>query len=70
MKKNDCLLCLDKSCHNCTRHAVQSNGVNIDPDLYAAEFMLYAFHFQQDPEQKRSNTATRAIPLMIMATEG
>ena len=70
MKKNQCIHCNDQVCRGCSRLSVKLNGANINPDLYAAEFMLYAFHFQEETNQKRSNTSSRTIPLMMLASEG
>jgi hypothetical protein len=70
MKKNQCIHCNDQTCRECSRPGVKLNGVNINPDLYAAEFILYAFHFQQETSQKKSNTSSRTIPLGILASEG
>jgi hypothetical protein len=70
MKKNDCIHCANKTCGDCSKLFEKSNEVNINPDLYAAEFLLYAFHFQQEIEEKKSNAGTRTIPLMMLASEG
>lgn len=70
MKKNECGQCNDWTCSECARPSVKSNGVTINADLYAAEFLLYAFHFEGDAAPKRSNTGSRAVPLMMLACEG
>jgi hypothetical protein len=48
MKKNECINCNNSYCRECSKLTVNSNGGNINHDSYAAEFILYAFHFHEE----------------------
>jgi hypothetical protein len=48
MKKNECITCNNQTCGDCSKLSVNSNRGIINPDSYASEFMLYAFHFHQE----------------------
>lgn len=56
-------------CLVCDNEHTNSSQVAIDANLYAAEFLLYAFHFENHDREMRSKS-TGAHPLMMMVTEG
>lgn len=70
MKKNDCKHCHDQTCRECGRQTLKSTGASVNPDSYAAEFLLYAFHFRHQIDSRRSNTGNHSVPLMLLASEG
>lgn len=73
MKKNECNYCKQhpgRPCHPCS--AVTHDSTNKETSystLYAAEFLLYAFHFVNREGSIISEQAP-AHPLMMLVAEG
>ena len=70
MKKNECN-CTSNSPHHC-RTCSGGNDYRseaVDANLYAAEFLLYAFHFDNELENVRQ-TMTATSTLRMLVSEG
>ena len=73
MRKQDCNYCQNTNhvhrCPVCGNEHTDANTMDIHSNLYAAEFMLYAFHFDDPDGDSRSKLAA-ARSLMMMVAEG
>lgn len=72
MKKNSCNCSQNKngtSWHHCSDCSETKQAPGSDSNLYAAEFFLYAFHFEKE-HRKTESAFSFANSLMILATEG
>jgi hypothetical protein len=72
MKKNECNYCKnnqDHPCIVCGGLCHESSRETFHSTLYAAEFLLYAFHFEDRKEGNVSQPAA-AHPLMMLVAEG
>ena len=72
MKEQKCNNCQNNPAHRCSvcgNEHKDSSQMAIHSNLYAAEFLLYAFHFEDHDRETRSKS-TSAHPLMMMVTEG
>jgi hypothetical protein len=68
MKKQECNNCQNNPGHRCGvcgSDNADSNNIAIQSNLYAAEFMLYAFHFGNSTDAASRPTGTH--PLMMVA---
>lgn len=73
MKKHECIYCsddLDQSCFECDDRNEKQTSINIDSNLYAAEFLLYAFHFSNHSDSTVQKNSLPVNPFMILAAEG
>lgn len=57
------------SCAQCGEQGEKRIAPGISANLYAAEFLLYAFHFEQEHRRAEANSKL-ATSLMMMAVEG
>jgi hypothetical protein len=72
MKKQECNHCQNNPGHRCLvcgSDNKDSNNMGIQSNLYAAEFMLYAFHFE-DHSADAGSRSTNANPLMMSVARG
>lgn len=72
MKKKECIHSeyhTGEACLYCGHNHVKQNGITVRPDSYAAEFLLYAFHFESQVENENTNTM-RANAFRMLVTEG
>ena len=72
MRKQECNYCQNnpvRRCPVCDNEDASKNTIDIDSNLYAAEFMLYAFHFDDLNGGNRSKQAA-AHSMMMMVAEG
>jgi hypothetical protein len=73
MKKQECKHFKNlpgQICQECLRDTEKSNDMISDLNLYAAEFLLYAFHFEHHTENSRQINAITVSPFLLLATEG
>ena len=71
MSKQKCNYCQNNQvnrCPVCGNENKHENTIDMHSNLYAAEFMLYAFHF--DPDGGRKSNPAAAYHLMMMVVEG
>lgn len=70
MKKNECT-CASSGAPNCRpcNGRTDYESERIDANLYAAEFFLYAFHFDNDAEKRRPTTSA-SNALRVLVSEG
>ena len=57
------------SCHQCGESIETRSVGRDDANLYAAEFFLYAFHFENEPRRTESSKKF-ASSLTMMVVEG
>ena len=72
MKKQECNHCQNNPSHQCLacgNDNAASNNIAMQSNLYAAEFMLYAFHFENHNADAGSRP-TGAHPLMMSVARG
>lgn len=72
MKKSECNYCKknpDRHCIVCGGLSHESNKETFHSTLYAAEFLLYAFHFESY-EQRNDSERAPAHPFMMLVAEG
>jgi hypothetical protein len=70
MKKNECT-CTSTSAQDCRtcNGRTEDPSEKIDPNLYAAEFFLYAFYFDNESDKIRQTT-TASNTLRMLVSEG
>jgi hypothetical protein len=56
-------------CQECVLTVDMPRDVVQDQNLYAAEFLLYAFHFESETNQAKQKNS-EVHPFMMMVTEG
>ena len=72
MKKQECNYCQNnpvRRCVVCGNENTDSKNITVESNLYAAEFLLYAFHFDDLDRHNRSKS-TGAHPLRMLIAEG
>ena len=72
MRKQECNYCQNNHVHRCPvcgNESADVHAMESYTNLYAAEFMLYAFHFDNPDGDSRSKSIA-ARSLMMMVTEG
>lgn len=72
MKKEQCNSCKSKISQTCSACGSQGHDLNSEtyhPTLYAAEFLLYAFHFDNQEGFARSEQVA-VHSLMMLVAEG
>ena len=71
MRKQECNYCQNnhlRRCPVCDNEDTSKNTIDNHSNLYAAEFMLYAFHFDDLDRTNRSKQAAHSM--MMMVAEG
>ena len=72
MSKQECNYCQNnpvRGCMECGNETMDSKNMAIESNLYAAEFLLYAFHFDDLDGHNRPKPIS-AHPLMMLIAEG
>ena len=72
MRTQECNYCQNNPAHRCLvcgNEQKESSQMAVHSNLYSAEFLLYAFHFENH-DRETGSKITSAHPLRMMVIEG